>query len=120
MTQRKTKPKAQKVVADTIRFEAPVEIFGEGKWVERRRKIKLKVQDQILNWPSDDYEGLCTFLATLVPRWNLDDCETGEPLACPEDDSMIFGELDQEEEFPWVMELLNPQKASSRRRIEID
>jgi len=120
MTQRKTRTKAQKVLAATIRFEAPEEIFGEDKWVERRRKIKLKVQDQILNWSNDDYEGLCAFLATLVPRWNLDDFDTGEPLAYPEDDPTVFGELDQEEEFPWVMELLNPQKASSRRRIEID
>ncbi len=118
MTQRKTRTKAQKVLAATIRFEAPAEIFGPDKWVERRRKIKLKVQDRILNWPNDDFEGLCGYLAILIPRWNLDDCETDELLACPEDDPTVFGELDQEEEFPWVMELLNPQKASSRRQIE--
>ncbi len=105
--------KQQAESSNLKRFEAPEHIFGPGKWVMRRRKIKLKVQEEIRNWPEDDVDGFFAFLARLIPQWNLDDCETGEPLPNPEDDPSVFGELDIEEELPWVMGLLNPSPAAS-------
>jgi hypothetical protein len=112
-----TKPKAQvvKPVGGQLhrtnghlkQFDAPEDIFGPGKYVKRLPKLKTKTVDRLKKWNEKDETGFYQEVARLIPEWNLDDCETGEPLPQPKDDPSVFTELEVAQEFKWVFGLLN-------------
>ena len=95
------------MIQELKRFDAPEDIFGPGKWVKRKPKLKVKTVNRLKKWDETDETGFYAEVARLIPEWNLDDCETGEPLAQPRDNPAIFDELELAHEFKWVFGLLN-------------
>jgi len=104
----KAKEKASEWGFPVRRFDCPEEVFGPGKHILRKRFMKVKVVRKIQNAVTE--KQVFEILAKYVVEWNLDDVETGEPLAQPYDNPEVFDELDILEQFPWILEtlFLNP------------
>ena len=85
-----------------IPMNAPESIFDvEGAVIYRRKRVPVWRVDELRT--SETPEEVYSRLANLVPRWEgVVDCETGEPLANPEDDPSVFGHLDSREQMPWI------------------
>jgi len=92
----------------TRRFDCPEEIFGAGKYITRKRFMKVKAVRAIQSAATE--AEVFKLLAQYVVEWNLDDVETEEPLAQPYQHPEVFDELDILEQFPWILEtlFLNP------------
>ena len=92
----------------TRRFDCPEDVFGADKHILRKRFMKVKVVRKIQNAVTETE--VFKVLAQYVVEWNLDDVETGEPLAQPYDNPEVFDELDILEQFPWILDtlFLNP------------
>jgi len=89
----------------TRRVECPAPIFGPDKYLIRKRHIKTrsirKLEDSIkVNQDFDECYGI---LARYTLEWNIDDCETGEPLPQPHNNPDVFDDLDTGEQFAWLM-----------------
>ena len=89
-------------------FDCPEQIFGKGKWIERKRFMKVKTVRKIQSAVTE--QEVFDLLAQYIVAWNLDDVETGEPLAQPYQNEEVFDEVDILEQFPWILEtlFLNP------------
>ncbi len=89
-------------------FECPEDIFGAGKYIRRKRFMKVKVVRKIQSAVTESE--VFETLAQYIVEWNLDDVETGEPLAQPYQNPEVFDELDILEQFPWILDtlFLNP------------
>jgi len=92
----------------TRRFDCPEDVFGKGKYILRKRFMKVKAVRKI-QAASVETE-VFKVLAQYVVEWNLDDVETGGPLAQPYQNPDVFDEVDILEQFPWILEtlFLNP------------
>ena len=92
----------------TRRFDCPEDVFSAGKYICRKRFMKVKMVRKIQGAVTESE--VFKLLAQYVVEWNLDDVETGEPLAQPYQNPEVFDELDILEQFPWILEtlFLNP------------
>jgi len=88
----------------TRKFTCLEDVFGAGKYILRKRFMKVKAVRKIQNAVTEDE--VFKLLAQYVVEWNLDDVETGEPLAQPYQNPEVFDEIDILEQFPWVLETL--------------
>ena len=88
----------------TRKFACPPEIFGEGKYILRKRFMKVKAVRAIQSAISE--KQVFDLLAQYIVEWNLDDVETGEPLTQPHQNPDAFDDLDILEQFPWLLETL--------------
>jgi len=90
------------------RFDCPEDIFGKSKHILRKRFMKVKTVRSIQHAATE--KEVFEVLAQYVIEWNLDDVETGEPLAQPYQNPDVFDEVDILEQFPWILEtlFLNP------------
>ena len=96
----------------TRKFDCPQDLFGEGKFIIRKRRIKTKVVRQMEAAVKTrmDFGELYELMARYTIEWNLDDIDSGEPLPQPYENSAVFDELDSGEQLPWVVNIvfLNP------------
>ena len=92
----------------TRKFACPPDAFGTEKYILRKRFMKVKAVRQIQG--ATDEQEVFKLLAEYIVEWNLDDVETGEPLAQPYQNPAVFDEIDLLEQFPWILEtlFLNP------------
>lgn len=99
-----TNERSQRVKLVTI--PCPAEIFDvEGAYIQRRKRVPVWMVDEMKGFSKAD--DIYPLLARIVPRWHgVTDPETGEALADPQDDPLVFGKLDIFEQFPWLVEQL--------------
>lgn len=96
----------------TRKFDCPEELFGEGKFIVRRRRIKTRVirQMEAEIKPPLNFVELYGLLSQYTVEWNLDDVDSGEPLPQPHGNTDVFDELDFAEQLIWIINtvFLNP------------
>ena len=97
---------------ETRRLDCPPDMFGEDKFVTRKRRIKTKVVRQMEAAVKTrmDFGELYELMARYTIEWNLDDIDSGEPLPQPYENPEVFDELDSGEQLPWLVNtvFLNP------------
>jgi len=98
----------------TRHFECPEDLFGPAKYIVRKLRMKARISRKIRDAESD--QEVFGLLAQYIVEWNLDDCETGDPLAQPYQNADVFDELDILEQFPWIIEKLFSGPPPSRRK----
>ena len=92
----------------TRKFACPPDIFGPDTYVVRKRFMKVKAVRKIQAAITETE--VFKVMADYIVEWNLDDVETGEPLAQPYQNPEVLDEVDILEQFPWILEtlFLNP------------
>ena len=100
----------------TRRFNCPADLFGPGKFIDRRRFIKTRNITALENAikVDQDLQKAHGIMARYIAEWNLDDCETGEPLPQPGENPDVFNDVDTGEQLVWIVNEVflspNPQR----------
>jgi len=108
----KNKSKSKKMV----RIDLPAAVFDvEGAYVMRKKRIAIWRLDAIKECTTADE--VYSLVAALIPTWyGVLDVDTDEPLGDPELDPKVFGHLDAQEQWPWLVGCLqaSPKGQASR------
>lgn len=91
------------------RFKCPPDLFGDDRFIIRKRYMKIKVAREIRSIETEDK--LFDKLAEYILAWNLESIDddgnrTGEALPQPYQNPRVFEELDCLEQLPWIVQAL--------------